>query len=119
MLMQLGAQAVKLKEKGAIKEIVVVSCGGKANQEVLRTALAMGADRAIHVNIENDSRNYCCHDHALTRASGTLQPLAVAKLLAKISDKEKPDIVLLGKQVREVSVHNVLTPHRRSTTTLA
>lgn len=76
-------EAVKLKEKGAIKEIIAVSCGPKANQDVLRNALALGADRAIHVLVENDS---------------TLQPLAVAKLLAKISQKEKPDLVLLGKQ---------------------
>ena len=47
-----------MKEKGAVKEIVAVSCGGKLNQEVLRTALAMGADRAIHVQIDNDGLSF-------------------------------------------------------------
>jgi len=74
-------EAVRLKEKGAATEIIAVSCGPTACQEQIRTALAMGADRGILVE----------HD-------GPLEPLAVAKLLRAIVEKEKPDLVILGKQ---------------------
>jgi electron transfer flavoprotein beta subunit len=74
-------EAVRLKEKGAATEIVAVSCGVAGCQETLRTALALGADRAI-----------------LVETGVELQPLAVAKLLKAIIDKEQPKVVLLGKQ---------------------
>jgi electron transfer flavoprotein beta subunit len=74
-------EAVRLKEAGAATEIVVVSCGPAACQETLRTALAIGADRAILVESDAD-----------------LQPLAVSKLLKAIVEKEKPGLVILGKQ---------------------
>ena len=74
-------EAVRLKEKGVVQEVVVVSCGEDKSQEVLRTAMAMGADRAI-----------------LLKTDAELQPLAVAKLLKAVLDKEQPQIVLLGKQ---------------------
>jgi len=74
-------EAVRLKEAGAASEIVVVSCGVQACQETLRTALAIGADRAILVQTDVE-----------------LQPLAVAKLLKALADKEKPSLVILGKQ---------------------
>ena len=74
-------EAVRLKEAGKVSEIVAVSIGEKKCEDTLRTALAMGADRAIH--IEADTK---------------LDPLAVAKLLKAIADKENPQIVLLGKQ---------------------
>ena len=74
-------EAVRLKEKGVATEIVAVSCGVTACQETLRTALAIGADRAILVETDVD-----------------LQPLAVAKLLRAIVVKEAPGLVILGKQ---------------------
>jgi len=74
-------EAMRLKESGAAKEVVAVSCGVAACQETLRTALAIGADRAILVESNED-----------------LQPLAVAKLLKAVCDKEKPEIVIMGKQ---------------------
>jgi len=74
-------EAVRLKEAGAATEVVVVSCGVQACQETLRTALAIGADRAI-----------------LVETSEELQPLAVAKLLKAICQKESPQLVILGKQ---------------------
>jgi electron transfer flavoprotein beta subunit len=74
-------EAVRLKEKGVATEIVVVSCGVAACQETLRTALAIGADRAILVQTDVE-----------------LQPLAVAKLLQAIVVKETPQLVILGKQ---------------------
>ena len=74
-------EAVRLKEKGAVEEIVVVSVGPTAAQEALRTALALGADRAIHVLTDEE-----------------VQPLAVAKSLAKVVGDEAPGLVLLGKQ---------------------
>jgi len=74
-------EAVRLKEAGVLKEIVAVSCGLTACQETLRTALAIGADRAI-----------------LVETDAELQPLAVAKLLKAIAQKESPDLVILGKQ---------------------
>src|SRR6188474_3527523 len=74
-------EAVRLKEAGAATEIVVVSCGVQACQETLRTALAIGADRAV-----------------LVQTDAELQPLAVAKLLKAIIEREKPGLVILGKQ---------------------
>jgi electron transfer flavoprotein beta subunit len=74
-------EAVRLKEKGVATEIVAVSCGVTGCQETLRTALALGADRAILVETDVE-----------------LQPLAVAKLLKAIVDKEQPKLVILGKQ---------------------
>jgi electron transfer flavoprotein beta subunit len=74
-------EAVRLKEKGAVSEVVVVSCGNAKCQETLRTALAMGADCAILVETNDD-----------------LQPLDVAKLLNAIVDLERPQLIMLGKQ---------------------
>ena len=74
-------EAVRLKEKGVVNEIVAVSVGSNQSQEQIRTALALGADRGVLVQTE-----------------GELEPLAVAKCLEKICNKEKPDFVLLGKQ---------------------
>jgi electron transfer flavoprotein beta subunit len=74
-------EAVRLKEKGAVTEIVAVSCGVAQCQETLRTAMAIGADRAILVQTDEE-----------------LQPLAVAKLLKALLDKEQPGLVILGKQ---------------------
>ena len=74
-------EAVRLKEAGVVKEILVVSCGTAACQETLRTALALGADRAI-----------------LVETDAELQPLAVAKLLKAIVQKENPNFAILGKQ---------------------
>ena len=74
-------EAVRLKEKGAITEVIAVSCGVTQCQETLRTAMAIGADRAI-----------------LVETADELQPLAVAKLLKALVDKEQPGLVILGKQ---------------------
>jgi len=74
-------EAVRLKEKGVATEIVAVSLGVAQCQETIRTALAMGADRGIHV-----------------QSDAELQPLAVAKLLKAVVDKEQPQLVILGKQ---------------------
>ncbi|HLS21581.1 MAG TPA: electron transfer flavoprotein subunit beta/FixA family protein [Paenalcaligenes sp.] len=74
-------EAVRLKEKGVVNEIVAVSCGAKPAQETLRTALAIGADRAV-----------------LVEADVELQPLAVAKLLKAVAEKEGSDLVIMGKQ---------------------
>src|SRR3954452_6657756 len=74
-------EAVRLKEKGVATEIIAVSCGVAACQETLRTALAIGADRAILVQTDVE-----------------LQPLAVAKLLKALVAKESPQLVILGKQ---------------------
>ncbi len=76
-------EAVRLKEKGAVTEVIAVSCGVTQCQETLRTAMAIGADRAILVE---------------TPADLELQPLAVAKLLKALVDKEQPGLVILGKQ---------------------
>lgn len=75
-------EAVRLKEAKIATEVVVVSVGAKKTEETLRTALATGADRAIHV--ECDEKN--------------LEPLAIAKMLAGVAAKEEPDLILLGKQ---------------------
>ena len=74
-------EAIRLKEKGLVTEIVAVSCGVSQCQETLRTAMAIGADRAILVETTQD-----------------LQPLAVAKLLKALVDREQPGLVILGKQ---------------------
>lgn len=78
-------EAVRLKEKKVAKEIVAVTVGPKASQETLRTALAMGADRAIHVTTD-------------LRGDMDLQPLAVAKIFKALMEKESPELVVLGKQ---------------------
>ena len=74
-------EAVRLKEKGVASEIIVVSLGPKAAQEQIRTALALGGDRGIAVETDEE-----------------LQPLTVAKLLKAIVDQEKPELIILGKQ---------------------
>jgi len=74
-------EAIRLKEKGAATEIVAVSIGPAKAQETLRTALAMGADRAILVQTDEE-----------------VEPLGVAKILAKIAEEEQPKLVILGKQ---------------------
>jgi electron transfer flavoprotein beta subunit len=76
-------EAVRLKEKGLVTEVIAVSCGVTQCQETLRTAMAIGADRAILVEVPADF---------------DLQPLAVAKLLKALVDKEQPGLVILGKQ---------------------
>ena len=74
-------EAVRLREKGVVTEVIAVSCGVTQCQETLRTAMAIGADRAI-----------------LVETTAELQPLAVAKLLKALMDKEQPGLVILGKQ---------------------
>ncbi len=74
-------EATRLKEKGMATEVIAISCGPTQCQETLRTAMAIGADRAIHVETNEE-----------------LQPLAVAKLLKAIFDKEQPGLFILGKQ---------------------
>ncbi|WP_323011445.1 electron transfer flavoprotein subunit beta/FixA family protein [Castellaniella sp.] len=74
-------EAVRLKEKGVVTEVVAVSCGVTQCQETLRTAMAIGADRGI-----------------LVQDDAELQPLAVAKILAALAQKEQPQLVILGKQ---------------------
>jgi electron transfer flavoprotein beta subunit len=74
-------QALRLREAGTATEVVAVSIGPSQNQETIRTALAMGADRGIHIEASHD-----------------VEPLAVAKLLKAIVDKETPELVLVGKQ---------------------
>jgi len=74
-------EAVRLKEAGTATEVVVVTAGPAAAQETLRTALALGADRAVHVECDTE-----------------LQPLGVAKLLKAVAEKEAPQMIILGKQ---------------------
>uniref|UniRef100_UPI0024E0FE83 electron transfer flavoprotein subunit beta/FixA family protein n=1 Tax=Comamonas halotolerans TaxID=3041496 RepID=UPI0024E0FE83 len=74
-------EAVRLKEKGVVTEVIAVSCGVSQCQETLRTSMAIGADRAI-----------------LVETDAELQPLAIAKLLKAVVDKEQPALVILGKQ---------------------
>jgi electron transfer flavoprotein beta subunit len=74
-------EAVRLKEKGVVTEVIAVSCGDAKCQETLRTAMAIGADRGI-----------------LVETTEELQPLAVAKLLKALVDKEQPSLIILGKQ---------------------
>ncbi len=83
-------EAMRLKEKGVATEVLAVSCGIAACQETLRTALAIGADRAILVETDVE-----------------LQPLAVAKLLKALVDKEQPQLVLLGKQAIDDDANQV------------
>jgi len=78
-------EGLRMKEKGHLSELIAVSCGPDKAAETLRQALAMGADRAIHIK-------------TALRTDQELQPLHVAKLLAKIVEKESPTMVLLGKQ---------------------
>ena len=74
-------EAVKIKESGKATEVIAVTIGEEKAQETVRKALAVGADRGIHV-----------------KADGILEPLTVSKLLQKVVDKEKPDLILMGKQ---------------------
>ncbi|MBI29167.1 MAG: Electron transfer flavoprotein subunit beta [Alphaproteobacteria bacterium MarineAlpha5_Bin11] len=74
-------EALRIKESGKATEIIAVSIGESKCQETIRTALAMGADRGLHIEVE-----------------GIIEPLAVAKILKKIVEKENPGLVLLGKQ---------------------
>ena len=74
-------EAIRLKEKGVAEEIIAVSIGPAQAQETIRTALAMGADRGIHVTTDQ-----------------TVEPLAVAKILAKVAEAESPELIILGKQ---------------------
>ena len=74
-------EAVKIKEAGKATEVVAITIGEEKAQETVRKALAVGADRGIHVKVDNN-----------------LEPLAVSKILQKIVDKEKPDLVFMGKQ---------------------
>jgi len=83
-------EALKQKEAGKAAEVIAVSCGPTACQETLRTALAMGADRAI-----------------LVESDVELQPLAVAKLLKAVVDKEQPGLVILGKQAIDDDANQV------------
>ena len=78
-------EAVRMKEKKHAQEVIAVSCGPAQAQETLRTALAMGADRGIHVEIP--AKEY-----------ETLQPIPVSKILAKLAQDEKADLGLVGKQ---------------------
>ena len=74
-------EAVKIKESGKATEVIAVTVGEEKAQETVRKALAVGADRGIHV-----------------KAEGIIEPIAVSKILQKIVDKEKPDLVFMGKQ---------------------
>lgn len=78
-------EAVRLKEAKVADEIVVVSIGPKQSQETIRTALAMGADRGIHVTTD-------------IRIDQDLQPLAVSKIMAEVAKQVEPDLILVGKQ---------------------
>ena len=83
-------EAVRLKEKGVATEVIAVSCGVAQCQETLRTAMAIGADRAI-----------------LVESADELQPLSVAKLLKAIVDKEQPGLIILGKQAIDDDANQV------------
>ena len=76
-------EAVRIKEKGGASEVVAVSIGPAKAQDTLRTALAIGADRAIHVEVPD---------------AATVEPLAIAKILKALADEEKPEVIILGKQ---------------------
>merc|ERR1711944_310169 len=78
-------EAVRMKEKKIAKEVIAVSCGPKQSAEVLRTALAVGADRAIHVEVTGSEYE-------------AMQPFHVSKILAKLVQDEKADILMVGKQ---------------------
>ena len=74
-------EALRIKEAGKAGEIIILSIGNDKAQETIRTALAMGADRGIHIKTEND-----------------LEPLAISKIISKVAEEEKPSIILMGKQ---------------------
>jgi len=78
-------QAVRMKEAGKLTEIVVMTCGPKECSETIKTALAMGADRGIHVLVSGDEYE-------------KLQPLAISKLFAKVAAEEEADLIIMGKQ---------------------
>jgi electron transfer flavoprotein beta subunit len=83
-------EAVRLKEKGLAQEIIIVSIGNDACQEILRTALAMGADRAILIKSDNE-----------------IQPLSAAKILKKLTEQESPQLMILGKQAIDTDNNQV------------
>ncbi len=74
-------EALRIKEAGKANEIIILSIGNDKAQETIRTALAMGADRGIHIKTDND-----------------LEPLAISKIISKIAEEENPSIILMGKQ---------------------
>ena len=74
-------EALRIKEAGKADEIIFLSIGNDKAQETIRTALAMGADRGIHIKTDND-----------------LEPLAISKIISKVAEEEKPSIILMGKQ---------------------
>ena len=74
-------EALRIKETGKADEIIILSIGNDKAQETIRTALAMGADRGIHIKTDND-----------------LEPLAISKIISKVVEEEKPSIILMGKQ---------------------
>ncbi len=74
-------EALRIKEAGKADEIIILSIGNDKAQETIRTALAMGADRGIHIKTDND-----------------LEPLAISKIISKVVEEEKPSIILMGKQ---------------------
>ena len=74
-------EALRIKEAGKADEIIILSVGNDKAQETIRTALAMGADRGIHIKADND-----------------LEPLAISKIISKVAEEEKPSIILMGKQ---------------------
>ena len=74
-------EALRIKEAGKADEIIILSIGNDKAQETIRTALAMGADRGIHIKTDND-----------------LEPLAISKIISKVAEEEKPSIILMGKQ---------------------
>jgi len=78
-------EAVRLKEKKIAKEVIAVSCGAAQSAETIRTALAMGADRGIHVEVP-------------AKEVASLEPIHVSSILAKLAEKEKADLIIVGKQ---------------------
>ncbi len=74
-------EALRIKEAGKADEIIILTIGNDRAQETIRTALAMGADRGIHIKTDND-----------------LEPLAISKIISKVAEEEKPSIILMGKQ---------------------
>ena len=74
-------EALRIKEAGKADEIIILSVGNDKAQETIRTALAMGADRGLHIKTDND-----------------LEPLAISKIISKVAEEEKPSIILMGKQ---------------------
>tara|TARA_B100001175_G_C19410782_1_gene591010 strand:+ start:278 stop:1027 length:750 start_codon:yes stop_codon:yes gene_type:complete len=74
-------EALRIKESGKAEEVIILSIGSDKAQETIRTALAMGADRGIHIKTDNE-----------------LEPLAISKIISKIAEEEKPSIILMGKQ---------------------